>query len=659
MAYWDYFDDQEENNEPRILWLSVDKYVSNSYHSDYVMHVQHIRLMEIVNIYKRLIDKIASGNYRYAVVVLSEGVILSMLDEMFKSAVFSVITAIRDYDIPHTVFIGDYLIKGKQFKIAHQDYFVNFIRTREYKLHTSVALTLIGDMYPSKTDVFKSFVSEYLKTMLFRAHDRGYEDLLTIMLNSVLYSDMLSIQERRILLTTVGTTMFFDSEEARKYKERETQENNVIYVMDCELDPAFSTTRYFDSSENNYNSDEYCLEDSLFKDLNVVHVLQEANWKNCYTYAKRNCRERKTASSVNTMTNTLSKKLFFAFLNSMDLVPDEEEKAQILSKAQDIIAEVKHNKNINVLPFADEKEILTYVESLLGKEAHMVSKQYILRDFVWADELDQYLTMFQNYMSDIRHIKISIEREHTENGVLYVISSSSDEVYESNFHVFTNAFAELLSQIAIDQKEAAKEIVEKYNISERNAERIVRDYQRKCDTLRREIKYGYQRRMLDIQEELEKGLSDAIDSQSMQAEMEKQASQIDEMLSYTTDIIELERGFLKENSDSSMFTGNYKYADHEDELIQLFWKYDSDPQALVNELNIARDMSSLQKKRIESTMRIMQFLGRYEIEIGLDKVSELYRYVSELRGDDGYDEDEEVFILTHDSNSDYDPSMLF
>lgn len=383
---------------------------------------------------------------------------------------------------------------------------------------------------------------------------------------------------------------------------------------------------------SDFVSDIYNADEVLFCNFSISHLSKCKEWKDIHSYAKRYCKDRATTESVKKMVNTLSGKVFQAFMRSIGRMPDDDEMDQVSDKAADIVTSIISNKNVNVMPFAKVDDIITYMSGILGAETHTVFRRYILREHMLKDELDQYLTMFQNYMAEVRNIQVSIDREYTENGILYVINTSSSDVLESNFHTFMSGFSALMRQVAINQEAAAREIIDEYNISERRAHRIVLDYHRKCARLRTEMEYDYNRRMLEIKEQLELGLADAIERNAMQAEMKKRDSQIQELIANYTNILEIEKNFLRaDGSVPSEFCGDYKYTDEEDVLISLFKCYDSDPQSLINELNIARDKSSLKKKRLESVMRVMQFLGRYEKKIGSEQTAELLRYVSALR----------------------------
>lgn len=279
------------------------------------------------------------------------------------------------------------------------------------------------------------------------------------------------------------------------------------------------------------------------------------------------------------------------------------------------INKVTVNRNVDISRF--------FRTNVYDMQNDVVFRRYILDGQEYADEFEELIFVFQEYVTKIRGIDISFEKNNTENGVIYSISSKDKKLVKNNFSSMVEDF--MLFMSLCDKEEArARDIISSYDIDDEKKEQYLSLFKKKTRRILTDFRHEAERKVLECRQELEDAAQEG----------------------YPLDLSYYSNPLVKGLSPASradygtyvniwypsapVLLGENTYNEQDKQLIELINKYSAENKELVDELDLLKVRSMDQKQKESAYSKLKQFLDRHAVDIGEIAFTVLMKYISGL-----------------------------
>lgn len=315
---------------------------------------------------------------------------------------------------------------------------------------------------------------------------------------------------------------------------------------------------------------------------------------------------------------------------------EDEKIAEACAAMNEIITNLNNDK-VRLWPYKFSNEIVIRIRDFFENEnGDVVFRRYILKDILCANELDNFLSLFQEYITRVRGVDISFEQRRTDIGTIYIIKSSNKSIVKSEFPQYVADFAALLDYCDKDI-EKARETLRVYCKSSIEIEQYIARYQIRARRLKTDMRQEYERRMLLLRHEIENAaLEDAaLEEQSIAYTFpELQKAILPQAASVVVNVVKDNTFSVSGNLDKLIF-GDYIYNDYNDnetdkQLIEYIDQLSKDNIELITELRILKDGKASKDQKRSAWGKLKGFLSEHATDIGKIAFDLLSKYLESL-----------------------------
>lgn len=321
----------------------------------------------------------------------------------------------------------------------------------------------------------------------------------------------------------------------------------------------------------------------------------------------------------------VSKTRYYEYVYEDKYQVDHNEEIQT-AKCQmaEIVADLRH-KRLNITTYKMSTDLIyTLKDFLKSSDENIVFQRYFLRSQLYADELEKFLCLFEDYILHIKQIQIKVEHFRTAEGIVFIIRSNDEKIAKENFNNSVQNFAEFLNICDYDV-DMAKSLLKRENskIKDIELDFIIQKYSIEARRLKLDIRHEYERKVLDVKQRFENDIL-----------LGNEDLQIDEMIKEKT-MSALPVLIQQYNAPIYINSGTVNYNENDVQLEELFKKYAETEEKyteLVQQLNMLKDKGIAREHREGAFDKIKRFLKSNSVEIAGQLVSILLEYITLLLG---------------------------
>ena len=315
--------------------------------------------------------------------------------------------------------------------------------------------------------------------------------------------------------------------------------------------------------------------------------------------------------------------LFQAYLREKRLCEDEEISKAIKSMKQ--IIDNIYEKGLNIVTFKYSNDIVRYIRDYIeNMDQSVVFRSYILKDQIWANELEDFLSLFQEYVTKIRGVNISFEQRKTDIGTIYVIFSSSKEIVKSEFPKYVSEFNDFL-EYCDKNTSKAREVLASYSLSESDISKYIFEFQKRARRLMIDIRQEYEMKLLECRHAIE---NEALENSLVSY---KPSSLIEPSSNLVPSVVIENLNYININETTAPIVfGKYTYNNNDQKIIEYIKKYADEKAELENELRILKDEKLGAPDKISAFGKIKSFLSKHALDIGEVAFKALCAYLEKL-----------------------------
>ena len=289
---------------------------------------------------------------------------------------------------------------------------------------------------------------------------------------------------------------------------------------------------------------------------------------------------------------------------------EDKEIALAIERMRELITHL-FEQELNVYSFKYSNDIVLNLRDFLdNEESGIVFRSYILKDQIYAHELDKLLSLFQEYITKIRGVDVAFELRKTDIGTVYVIHSKDKSVVKDNFQRYVDEFGIFLQQCDADIDEVRKTMRE-LNYSAEEVELYLSRFRTEAHRIQLDLRHEYQLKMLKLR-------------QSIETDIALQKEQSDYGLQTLPDVSPAIPGVLvnsltivaKDSAKAQIVFGNPQYNDTDKRLLEYISQLSSDKDSLETELRILKDNALSKNEKRGAFKKLMKFLSDHASDIG-------------------------------------------
>lgn len=268
--------------------------------------------------------------------------------------------------------------------------------------------------------------------------------------------------------------------------------------------------------------------------------------------------------------------------------------------------------------------IYTLKDFWKSNNENIVFQRYFLRSQKYADEMEKFLCLFEDYILHIKEIQIKVEHFRTAEGIVFTIRSDNEKIAKDNFNNSVRDFGNFLNVCDYDV-DTAKSLLKKENnkINDKELDYIVQKYCTEVRRLKIDIKHEYERKMLDAKQRFENDML-----------LEIEDFQVNEMIRENT-VNALPVLIQQYNAPIYVNSGTINYNENDVQLQELFKKYSEtkiEYAELIQQLNMLKDKGITREHKEGAFEKMKRFLKNNSVEIAGQVVSILLEYITSLLG---------------------------
>lgn len=319
-------------------------------------------------------------------------------------------------------------------------------------------------------------------------------------------------------------------------------------------------------------------------------------------------------------------KLFEIYLREKHICEDEEIK-KACDSMQELIQKI-YSSELNVLTYKYSNDIVRFIRDFIeNKDESVVFRSYILKDRIWANELESFLSLFQEYVTKIRGVNISFEQRKTDIGIIYVILSSNKEIVKSEFPQYVYEFSHFL-EYCDKNISKAREVLTSYGLSENEISKYIFKFQKSARRLMSDIRQEYELKMLECRHAIE---NEALENKISADQYLILNDGTQKPLSLVPTVVFDDVNMFNLNEITKpIILGHYSYNVLDTQLLECFKTYSNEKDELEIELKILKDDKISRDEKVTAYGKIKTFLSYYALDIGVNDFKKLNDYIEGL-----------------------------
>ena len=327
-----------------------------------------------------------------------------------------------------------------------------------------------------------------------------------------------------------------------------------------------------------------------------------------------------TKENIRKMVNGLYS---FTYEHNYQMKLNEE--IQTAKKQMSEIVSVLRQKGLNIVTYKLSTDLIyTLKDFLKSEDDNIIFQRYFLRAQLYADEMEKFLCLFEDYILHVKEIQIKVEHFRTAEGIVFTIRSGDEKIAKDNFNNTVQNFAQFLSICEYDINMAKKLLRRENNrIDDNELNDIVSKYSIEARRLRLDIKHEYEKRMLNVKQQFENDIL-----------LQNEKSQMDGLIK-GEEVNALPVLIQQYNGPIYINNGSINYNEKDMQLQELFEKYTDTEEKyaeLIQQLNMLKDKGITREHKEGAFEKIKRFLKSNSIEITGQVVTILLEYITLLLG---------------------------
>ena len=295
-----------------------------------------------------------------------------------------------------------------------------------------------------------------------------------------------------------------------------------------------------------------------------------------------------------------------------------------INKMKSIIKEIIESE-LEVTSFKHNIDIKNAVRTYLtNSQSKMVYKRYVYKDEFLANEFDEFLSLFQDYIYRLKKIQIYCEKSESKIGSLYVVYSKDATLTNENFNDYVTEFSEFMNIYNLGN-DIEKELLSNYNITQEEAKNIVKKYNRDISRLKIDIKHEFENKRLLIKHQMENSvLLSEYDKSLLKYNNEKYRQDYDLLETSSSGII---KNIFIEEHNGPIFMGDMKYNEYDNELLDLIRNNSKESEYLIEDLKTLKDSGIDNNVKQKSLQKLKSFMSKVAPSIGKFAFNVLTKYL--------------------------------
>ena len=545
---------------------------------------------------------------------LSESILLISQCETYKKRFFKMLNLIKD--ITHMIFLYEDN-RFSKFNIFNTRYYKKYLFYDDFFVNREAFKRLLDEYSIYSTEVKENIISDYFYNVLLPAAFLSEEDEWNLIkksdlsspfpfdqislfdsLNSINNEDELTsryLKKNRIIsfIDSLRSELKLTKEEREVFLKLPSYEQIAFIDNKCQ-----DIREKYISNAQGKNIDFNLIESLLKSDEFLNSMNESENWRDCEW------------------------KVFETYLKEKHLCEDKEIRKAINSMNE--IIEKIYEMKFNIITYKYSNDIVRYIRDYIENEGKsVVFRSYILKDQIWANELDDFLSLFQEYVIKIRGVDISFVQRKTDIGTIYVLTSSNKEVAKSEFPRYVSEFNTFLDYCD-NNVSKAKEVLESFNIDESDVSKYIFEFQKRTRRLMVDIRQEFEIKMLECRHAIE---NEALENTLTTSHLS--LINLPQKIEPSIVIDNLNVFELNETTAPIVF-GNYTYNNNDQQIIDYIRKYAEDKAELETELRILKDKKLGRDDKVSAFEKIKTFLGNHALDIGEIAFKTLCKYLEGL-----------------------------
>lgn len=547
---------------------------------------------EIINFLEKKSDEISC-----VILSLSESVLLIAQCPSYREK-YRKILGILEH-LPHIIFLYEDNLFGK-FNIFNQRYYAKYLfyddffdnrekfdrLSREYDYYCNDLREEIVNEYFFNTIVPATFVAEEeeWKNLWNNRAAMGFGEELCIQLSLFGDEDLYDHSAFSSFIESLRGEMALTEDERKKFAKLNNQQKL-----------SFINNRFIELREKYERQGRRSSDELTETDYEIIKKIEKL------------IKSPQFEESVNDNDNWSQKEweLFQYYLKEKRYSQDEK-----ISKACETISayiEELHEKKLNVCSYKYTNDIVRCIrEYLENEDKNIVFRSYILKDRIWANELESFLQLFQDYITQLRGINISFEQRRTDIGTIYVIQSTDSDLVKSEFNQYVSDFDFFLTNCDRNIGEARETLIS-LNCSEEAVDYYLQKFQKGARRLRIDIRQEYERKMMQLRHSIE---NEALDGQT------SQEFQLPTQMMVPSIVVQNLNYLKAEGPQQQIIFGTYTYNKTDEQLLEYVRTLSDNQADLETELRILKDAKASSTERTSAFEKLKKFLSDHAGEIG-------------------------------------------
>lgn len=192
---------------------------------------------------------------------------------------------------------------------------------------------------------------------------------------------------------------------------------------------------------------------------------------------------------------------------SMDLIREAESK----NKEVEIFLHRLFAGKLEIAPFHRRSDVTIRVQEFLRDDIDkgVFLKLYISNNRYQAEQLADFLRMFEDYLRKVEHKTFTIDEQKTKHGIIYLFRT--EQSVDLSLQDLENAFenADLFFQLCVSNPTDATKIVSTSGIGENEARRLVSKYAKDYQRMKLDAKHEWEGKRLLLKQRFESDLLEA------------------------------------------------------------------------------------------------------------------------------------------------------
>ncbi len=532
--------------------------------------------------------------YKWVIVNMTESLMLIARKGRYLDLFLKLLEAIKGY--PHLFFFYEDNWHGK-FNIFGKDYHTKYL---DYEYRYSDP-----DYYEERMHLYETYLDslvinaelQYFSTLLLELAHNGSEYQWKYITSMQQFGNSYGRLNREKILKEEAKIKSFSSIWLTENSSEDLREEVEAFFASYVYQDAPTSSEL---SDNPFSEDD----DSIPQEKNQPPLL--------------------SADEIKQQKKEAERFRFGKYLHRFLSDHNEVEKGAI--KQLDHLVELVQESGVNISLYRGRNDISRSVRIFLKEQPNVVFKQYFLKDYVFSDELENLLSVFVEYLTRVKNIKVSFYETKSDIGTVYVIASENEQITSDNFSDYVHEFSDLVKLCDYDMHKAS-EFLQNEGIPPREVTRIISKYTTFYRRLYLDIEHDFNSRRLELDYHLKQEMLAAKEHQELIAYNSLAEVNTGDL---STVICLPESGYMNSVVTNNYFLGDFHYSQADQQMIDAITKYSDAASDLIKELNILKDKGLDDTTRGSSHEKLKKFLTGAAKKIGEFGFDLLSKYLENL-----------------------------